>query len=58
MIIEDSWSAQLGVPGSSQRDQAAFDSFTHSGFKVGGWDQVGPGGVFFAGITRTRPVTR
>jgi hypothetical protein len=58
MIIEDSWSAQSGVPGSSQRDQAALDSFTHSGLKVGGQDQVGPGAVFFAGTTRTRRVTR
>jgi hypothetical protein len=58
MIIEDSWSAQLDVPGSSQRDQAALDSFMHSGFRVGGQDQFGPGAVSFAGSTRTPPVTR
>jgi hypothetical protein len=39
-------------------DQAAPDPFTHSGFKVGGWDQVDLGAVFFAGTTRTRRVTR
>ena len=41
-----------------KRDQAVLDSFTHSGLKVGGWDQVNPGAVSFAGTTRTRPVTR